>query len=268
MNFGTILNSMTKKCILLVMEGNEKESKGLAKDFISYVNLKPVLRDQFKVYHNLNESYVNGMDSAQLFVTETINTLKKYSFEDIKIYNALLETKFNPKKTKSTDINYHIARLIKYTTSEDDLDVHSYVESLKTITEHVQIIKNDKKQLSEISNSELANSSLKFLEPKHVIKVAIKKFNKEYYSKLDENDRKIFNILRNNNKSKINELFNNQIKELDNLMDNIQKMDILDAELSNKVQESIEILSNECTSKNILNAYELLEELRSLNEKV
>ena len=142
MNFGTILNSMTKKCIKLVMEGQEKNSKILAKEFIEYVNIKPVLRSQFKVYHNLNESYVNGIDSAQLFVTETLNTLKKYSFEDIKSYNALLETKFNPQKIKSSDINYHIANLIKYTTDkQNDLDVHLYVESLKVITEHEKTIK-------------------------------------------------------------------------------------------------------------------------------
>ena len=114
----------------------------------------------------------------------------------------------------------------------------------------------------------MANSSLKFLEPKHVIKVAIRKFNETYYPNMTENDRKVFNILKSENQSKIEQLFQEQIDEIGNLMNNSQLTDNLGLELSNKIKESLKVLNNECTSKNILNGYELLEELRSLNEKV
>ena len=104
-NFGSILQSITKNCVKLVLEGDSKSSKNIASSFKSYIELKPVLKDQFKVYHNLNTSYIKNFDDARLFVTETVNQLKKYSFDDIKLYNALLETKFKPSRIKSSDIN-------------------------------------------------------------------------------------------------------------------------------------------------------------------
>ena len=261
MNFGTILNSMTKHCVKLVMEGKEDSSKSLATKFIRHINVKRGLKTQFKVYHSLNTSYVKNHEDARLFVTETINTLRPYTFEDIKLYNALLETKFTPPKIKSTKLNSHIANLIKFTTTEFS-DVHSYVESLNYVTEHVKQLKEETNILNEVNNT-LANSSLKFLEPKHVIRIAIKKFNKDYTNQMNENDRKIFNILKTNDSDKIKSLYDQQNSEL---QEQYNQLNNIDNELQNKIKESIKILNNECTSKNILNAYELLEELRSLNK--
>ena len=250
---------MTRNCVKLVLEGDDVTSKKLASSFKNYINLKPILKDQFKVYHSLNTSYVKDHDDARLFVSETINQLKKYSFKDIKAYNALLETKFNPPKMKSSDVNYHIANLIKFATS-DGSDVHSYVEALNKLTEHVTQIKETKPVLENV-NDKLKNSSLKFLEPRHVVRIAIKKFNKTYIEKMDESDRHVFNILRSKDEKKINTLYEDQLSEIKQYANSFP-----DLELKEKIDESISIISNECTSKNILNGYELLAELRSLNK--
>ena len=260
MNFGTILNAMTKHCVKLVMEGDESTSKTRAKDFTRYIQVKDILRTQFKVYHSLSNSYVQNATDARLFVTETINTLKPWSFDDVKVYNALLETKFSPPKMKSSELNSHIGNLIKFTTS-NSTNVASYVESLSFVTEHMQKIKSPDSILEEVDNT-LANSSLKFLQPKHVVRIAVKKFNEEF-SSMSESDRAVFNTLRSGNTAKIQTLFEEQLSELDNLLD---KLNLMDNELSNKINESISILRNGCTQKNILNGYELLDELRNLNK--
>ncbi len=264
MNFGTILNAMTKHCVALVVEGQERNSKNLAIEFTKYVRIKDVLNKQFKVYHSLNTSCVQNPEDARLFVTETINTLKPYSFSDIKVYNAILETKFpTSTKLKSTKINQHIGNLIKFSTAPDG-DVGQYIESLAFVTEHVQEIKKQENILETVDN-QLANSPLKFLEPKHVVRIAIKKFNSEFET-LSENDRVVFNVLRSGDEKKISNLFESQLEEIGSLTDNINLMDNLGEELFNKINESINILRSDCTQKNILNGYELLEELRELNK--
>jgi len=262
-NFGTILNAMTKHCISLVVEGQEDNSKILAREFTKYVRIKEILNVQFKVYHSLNTSCVQNKDDARLFVSETINTLKKYSFSDIKIYNAILETKFSPPKLKSTTLNSNIGNLIKFATSSNG-NVEQYINSLMFVTEHLQLIKKDEGVLKEINNK-LANISLKFLEPKHVVRIAIKKFNSEFEI-LSENDRLVFNILRSNDDKEIEKLFSSQLTEIDKLMNNYNLINNFESELSNKIIESLKILRKDCTQKNILNGYELLEELRELNK--
>ena len=242
------------------MEGHGDDSKLEAKSFINFINVKPVLKTQFRVYHSLNTSFVKNRDDARLFVSETINTLDEYSFDDIKVYNALLETRFDTPKVKSTGINFHIANLIKFKTSNSD-DVKTYVDSLNFMTEHVSTIKEEQNYLKEV-NSITANSTLKFLQPKHVLKIAIKKFNDEYSSKMNENDRIVFNILRVGDTDKIKELFENQNNELVKLS---SEMSNVDAELKTNINKSLDILQNECTTINILNAYELIEEIRTLN---
>ena len=42
-------------------------------------------------------------------------------------------------------------------------------------------------------------------------------------------------------------------------------MSNVDAELKTNINKSLDILQNECTTINILNAYELIEEIRTLN---
>ena len=265
MNFGTILNAMTKHCVALVVEGRDDNSKTLAVEFTNYVKIKNILNTQFKVYHSLNTSFVTNEDDARLFVSETINTLTGYSFSDIKTYNAILETKFpNVKKIKSTELNSHIGNLIRFTTTTNNGNVSQYVESLRFVTEHIQTMHNEDTTLSEVNHA-MANSALKFLKPRHVVRIAIKKFNSDFEN-LAESDRSIFNILRSADDVKIKSLFESQLSELDNLMDNENLMDNIGIELSDKINESLAILRNGNTQKNILNGYELLEELKELNK--
>lgn len=242
-----------------MVESKDVESKALARDFISYVQLKEILKKQFIVYNQLNSSYIKDLESAKIFVSETLSILEKFQFEDILSYNHLLETRFEIKKMKPTDINLHISKLIKYETSTEKYDQAGYVESLNAIVEHVSTFRDESNMLSEL-NSSISNSELKFLQPKHVIKIALKKFNDRYSDKFDDEDRFVFNTLREGNERKILKLYNIKIKQL-------QNQSILDGEdFSDKLQEAIRKVGTGYTQDNLLNAHELCSELIRLRE--
>lgn len=179
----------------MMLESNDTESKAVARDFVRYVKLKEVLRKQFNVYNQLNSSYVKDKDSARIFVSETLSILDKFSFEDILSYNHLLETRFNIDKIDTTEIDMAISKAIKYRTSYEKTDQGGYIDALNRIIEHVSTYREPENKLSGLNES-VSNSQLKFLQPKHVIRIALKKFNDRYTSNFDDEDRFIFNALR------------------------------------------------------------------------
>ena len=264
MNFGTILNSVTKTCVTLMIESKSVESKTLVKDFIGYIQLKDVLLKQFRVYNQLNASYIRDKDSAKLFVNETLATLEKFDFNDILSYNHLLETKFNVPKMAPSDINLDISKLIKYRTSVEKCDQIGYIKAFDKIVEHVSTFRKDNGTLSELSES-ISNSSLKFLQPKHIIRIALNKFNDRYTSGFNDEDRVIFNILRENDIERAKKIYDSKFSSVSKTITEIKKD--LGEELSTKVLEAIEKISSGYTQENLLNVHELEAELTKLKEE-
>lgn len=265
MNFGTILNSVTKSCVQLMVESKEKQSKTLAREFITYVRLKEILDKQFQTYHQLNSSFIKNDESAKMFIMETLSSLDKFSFEDILAYNRLLETKFNIRKTKSTDIDMAISKLIRYRTSSEKTGQLEYVESFRTVLEHITTVQPKKEPLEELDDV-FANSELKFLQPKHIIKIALKKFNDTYSPEFDAEDRHIFNTLREGNQKKILNLYSDVYTRL--LYEaKLFNCDV-DQNLVNKLNESVAKVGKKVTQENLLDAYEMYSELKRLRENV
>lgn len=261
MNFGTILNSVTKNCVKLMIESDDSTSKELARNFVNFIGMKDVLKRQFSVYTQLGSSYIRDRESARQFVSEVVSILDGVEFEDIKAYNALLETKFSVSKMKSTDINHHIANLIKHRTSSVELDKRSYIDSFNFVVEYITTIRETKSALNELDES-LSNSPLKFLEPKHVVRIAIKKFNDEYGSKFDKEDRKVFFTLKEGTKEDINNLHSNITNEVEEILETI----VMDKELHEKSMKALQVVSEICNEDNILDAYDMLCELKSIKE--
>lgn len=264
MNFGTILNSVTKKCVTLMVESEERKSKALARDFIKYVHLKEVLEKQFRVYHQLNGSFIKDRDMASDFVSECLSMLDGFKFEDILAYNHLVETKFDVPKMDTTELNKAIATAIRWRTSRDKRDPAGYVESIKVIVDHVCKVKGEKDPLQELDHH-LANSELKFLQPKHVLRIALKKFNDRYASKFDVEDRAIFNTLREGDEKKIAKLYSDVCGSL------ISEFDAFDVgqdrDLAEKLNQALDKTIGGYTQENLLNAHELRSELKRLREE-
>lgn len=263
MNFGTILNSVTKTCVTMMVESKDTESRSLARDFVRYVEIKEVLKKQFRVYHQLNSSFIKDGDSAKLFVNETLSMLDNYPFDDILGYNHILESRFGVSKMESTDINLAISKLIKYRTSDDKFGQEEYIDCLEKIVEHVSTVREEKDMLSEL-NDAMANTSIKFLQPKHIVRIALKKFNDRYTSKFDSEDRVIFGTLREGNEVDILKLYDNKIEQLIELANDGTKW--MGKELSQKVFEAAARVNSGYTQENLLDAHELVSELAKLRD--
>ena len=260
MNFGTIVDSITKQCITKVYECKDRQAKGLAKDFIHYVGLKEVLQRQFMVYHNLNTAYIKDKQSAQMFVSESLKSLSEYAFSDIQSFNALLETKYSVPKMKSTDINRHIANLIKHHTSEIS-DPQVYVESFSFVVDHISTFRETKTLDKETLNEAM---ELKFLKPQHVVKIAVKKFNDKYKMAFNEGDRRLFNLLKSDNRVEINKYREEMLKQLDENYTMI--VPTVDEDIRVNLVEAMSKIKSSGDTDSILYGYELLSEMRELNK--
>ena len=253
---------MTKNCVQKIYEGKDRESKKLAKEFVDYIHLKDVLRRQFSIYTSLNSSYIKDTNSAQMFVMETLNKLDGVSFVDIKTYNALLETKFSVDKMKGTDLNRDISNLIKYKTTKNS-DPEMFVNSFNRVVEHIATFREEKRLIEELNDS-LANSNLKFLEPRHVIKIAINKFNNKYVDVFNEDDRRLFNLLKSKDEKKIKEYRDTLLREL---KENISKVsNDVDDELKDRLHQVMEKLNRNGSHESVMHGYELLSEIKELNK--
>lgn len=265
MNFGTILNSMTRNCISLMVENRNDEARDATKRFIAYVNMKDILKRQFHVYHNLNNSYVRDKEQARTFVIETLGILDRYRFKDIKVYNALLETKFAVPKSKSTDMDRDIGTLIRHWTSEDQFDQAKYVEALSNVIDHVSTIRETSNPVDTLSDK-MSHSTLRFLKPKHVVRLGISKFNKTYSAEMTSEDRAIFNALQSKNPARIKKLHEDIVSRL-KVHSNLLTHDMSE-QLVGKLVSAIGRIEENSSADGILNGYELLIELRKSLEGV
>ncbi len=265
MNFGTILNSVTKKCVRLMVEAKDDDAKVAASGFIKFVQIKEVLDAQFRVYHQLNSSYIKDKDSAWVFVNETLSMLDPFAFEDILAYNTLVETRFNVPKLRSTKIDISISKLVKYRTSNRKRNQDEYINAFENIVEHISTFRERKDPLSNLEESK-ANGELKFLQPKHVIRIALKKFNDRYTSKFSHEDRVIFGALREGNQKHLAMIYDEKIVELVGIANDSKKW--VGGELSDKVFEALGHITTGYTQENLLDAHELLSEMRALRAEI
>lgn len=264
MNFGTIMNSVTKKCVALMVEGEGSRAKTQARDFIRFVHLKEVLERQFRVYHQLNSSYIKDKESAKLFVNETLSMVDGFTFEDILTYNSFVETKFDVPRAKSTPIDIDISKLIKYRTTNDRRNQEEFVAALERVVEHVNTPRSETNPLSALDEAS-ANGELKFLKPKHVVRIALKRFNDKFSSTFDAEDRKVFNILREGNSGKIEQLYSDIYTDL---LKEFKAFEVgHDRDLAEKLNAALVEVGSKLTQENLLNAYELRSELRRLREE-
>ena len=248
----------------MMVESKDKESRAIAKNFVGYVHVKDALNKQFNVYHQLNSSFIKDKDSAKVFVGECLSTLDEFKFKDILHLNRLVESKFKVDKMDSTEINKAIANLIRYKTSTEKRNPEEYVNSLKFVVEHVTTVREETDMLSEL-DSAFKNSELKFLQPKHIVRIALKKFNDRYVDKFDVEDRMVFNTLREGNEVKVNRLFKKTITALETEMSAaFQGYDNID--LEKKLQEAYGQVATGYSQSNLLDAHELCSELKRLRE--
>jgi len=253
-NFGTILKSFSNKCVTMVLEGKEAEAKSLSKRFVEYIQLKESLKRQFYIYTNLNSSVFENKEESELFLNETISLASNLHYNDLSNYNKILVEKFNIPKRKSTELDSAIENLIKSKIDENYMLINQKTTNYKFIVETLQ-----KSKPVEMLPDSVKYSSLKILTPRHVNRIAIKKFNDEY-KMFTESEKKIFQIMRSSDKNK--ELYFNGL--LSETKKNINKFNssCKDKELISLNEKSYEKLSKKFNEDGLLDLFELNETLK------
>ena len=233
MNFGSILNSITSQCVSLMLEGSDYEAKTLAKNFFRFVNLKKPLKAQFYAYTTLREATIKDPVHADLLVKETLNLFTDLTIKDLKNYNALLESRFMVRPTKSTSIDKAITKVIQSTLNSTGYNAIAKNKSYVSLLEHVQ--SEQKSDESNLESSPLfENSTLKYLKPNSVVRLAIKKFNKDYISEFDIKEKAMFITLSSNNSKNLSKLKTDLISEVTSLTTKVT-----DEDLKQKTLEAI-----------------------------
>lgn len=243
----------------MIMEGDRKKAKILASDLMLFINTKQTLKEQFYVYQNIKNTTIKDKDIADTFINEIFRPLKKYNFNDIKIHNAILETKLKPHKIKSSTINSAIANVIKYECSGCRF-TEKEINSKKIITEHLTKDKSVDKSINENRYDEL-----KYLNSEHILKMAVKNFNKKYVPNLDKYDMEMFTVLKEGNEKTLRTFHNSIIKDIQKYKKLIGSS--FKDELKEKIEKAIQIIEN-YNIDNLYSSYELLSELRNTTKEL
>ena len=76
-NFGKIKNAFNDILVESIIEKNIEKRK-IAKRFIKAINESKILKAQFLIYNNIENRVDENQFSANLFVTENLNILRKF----------------------------------------------------------------------------------------------------------------------------------------------------------------------------------------------
>lgn len=262
------MNSMMNRCLKLIMEDKIDEAKKLAKSFVEYVYLKEPLKTQFFVYDNLRNAHIENDASSRLFIQESLSILSNLSLEDILNYNKLLESKFKIPRIASSEVDTHIHRMIKAKLLEsEDFDKIGKFKSFEYLVEYV---KKEKSVQEDISRSPLLNeikAKLKYFTPRAVTRIAIKKFNKEYGSLFNEQDRRAFLVLKDKNPKRMASLHKELSESIAKERAKFLKEQSVDKDLAQKLLLAEQKIKEQCNTENILNALDLLETLKGYTDE-
>lgn len=186
-NFGNIKNIFNN----LLAEGlmkKDTKSKKLFQKYIKTIRESEILRTQFLIFNNIETRVDVDMISANLFVSENIKLLEKYSKSDILKENHKLSNLLG----KSEVIE-------KYELS----DLHESLNDLIFTERKAKNIDKITTGIIKVSNYILLNKGKEIKEsvdlPLHMLtNIMVDKYN-EKYNTLEESDKEILRVLLESN---------------------------------------------------------------------
>lgn len=188
-NFGKIKNAFNDILVESIID-KSLEKRKVVKRFIRAISESKILKAQFLIYNNIENRIDENQFSANLFITENINILNKYSKEDILQENGKLVNLSQMVKSRldsdydKKDLHESITKLIF--TKPNPSNVQEITKSRLSIVSYIN--ENKAKVINEtpsVPTSLLAN-------------LAVDKFN-EKYADLTEDEHKVLNVILDNN---------------------------------------------------------------------
>ncbi len=184
-NFGKIKNAFNDIFAESITDKNVEKRK-VVKRFIKAISESKILKAQFLIYNNIEGRVDENQFSANLFVTENINLLNKFSKDEIMTENnklvnmsqmvkERLESEYD-KKELHESISYLIFNVNSPST------IHETTKRRMSVINHInENVEKEINEAPEVPTSLLAN-------------LAVDKFN-EKYADLTEDEHKVLNVI-------------------------------------------------------------------------
>ena len=254
-NFGNIKNIFNN----LLAEGLTKKdvkSKKLFQKYIKTIKESEVLKTQFLIYENIENKVDSDVASANLFVSENLRLLEKYSKSDILKENEKLVKLIGKSEIKS---DYELAGLHESLTNlifteRKAKNIEKITTEIKNVSNY--IVSNKTKEVNE--SVDLPMSML--------TNILVEKFN-EKYNDLSESDKKILRVLLNSNLEEKKNLYKVTVDECIYLVNLLIKE--ADEESKNKLLKvKSKLLEDaELNEANFTNKFSKIVELKTNLEK-
>jgi len=202
-NFGKIKNVFNDILVESIID-KDVEKRKVVKRYIRAISESKILKAQFLIYNNIESRVDENQFSANLFITENIGILNKFTREAITAENTKLINMSQMVKSRleseydKKDLHESITKLIFMKTTPST--VQEVTKSRLSIVNYI----NENKEKIVVATPEIPTSMLANL--------AVDKFN-EKYADLTEDEHKVLNvILKADNEDARKEVFNETIR--------------------------------------------------------
>ncbi len=213
-NFGKIKNAFNNLLVEWIVKKDEPTKK-LFGAYLRAIKESDVLKTQFFVFNNIeNRTDKNGL-SANLYVTENVKLMEKYTKEDIlKANKSLLKLLKNTPVDLTEDYKFSklhesLSKLIFLKRSPQNVDI--ITEEIKKVGTHIRL--NGVKELSE--SVEPIDMPMSF-----ITNLMVEKYN-EKYNHLDSFDKEILRVSMDSNFENKKELYTSMVNECIGLVDGL-----------------------------------------------
>lgn len=198
-NFGKIKN--VYNTILVESISSKDNNKSTFKNYIKKIKNDEILKEQFLIYTNIENKIETDRFKATEYVKECIGLLSKYPKSKILESNTKLiadiafefDTEYDKK-----ELHEAISTLIFTDKKANTLD--TIMEATDVVVNY--IINNKQKEVNEDLN--VPNNLL--------LSLSVNKFNEEYEG-MDENEKKVLDVILNNDLTQKEELYKSYIDE-------------------------------------------------------
>lgn len=198
-NFGKIKN--VYNTILVESISSKDNNKSTFKNYIKTIKNDEILKEQFLIYTNIENKIESDRFKATEYVKESIGLLLKYPKQAIIESNTKLISdiafEFDTDYDKK-ELHEAISTLIFTDKKANTLD--TIMEATDVVVNY--IINNKGKEVNE--NLNVPNSLL--------LSLSVDKFNEEY-SNIDENEKKLLQVILNDDSAEKETLYKGYIEE-------------------------------------------------------
>jgi len=259
-NFGIIKNQIFNSLVESFIKGDSNNNiRSL--EYADVVNNSSFLKLENAFYKYLETKYIKDENSAARYIDECISLFKNYTKDDYVKEHAKLDNFFinESKNDSNSELYKHIDSLLYESltfTENYSTNIDALHESFEFILNY---IKNNQPK-EQIKESKI-NKIKSYFSKEEILRKSIDLYN-EKYSKLNESDKYIVNIITKGNDDDKISLFENlkseNIKILTEQLENV-----VDENVSDKIKQSINKINGmksidlSTINKNILNLYTL-----------